>query len=345
MAELWDEFIKPVQATGFAREIIDDQEASATALTDLFPQERVYAPTYEWAVNAASNKEIASYRSYNAESPIIGGGEYETKSAKLAPLSVKEPFLEYERIRRMAQNSPETVQQAFNRLNADVTGAMSRRVLLARVEALVTGKLAIHERGLIQNVDFERREDFTRSLGTFWDAGTSADPVEDLEKMVSDFAEENGGQPARMITSQKVISNLMRSSELRAYLGDNSPRLLSREAIQAIFASYGLPAPQIVDDHVTYKDPVSGAKVSKRLFPEDRIVLTNTDVGVTVWGLTAESGEAEYGLDGDLPGMVVGAWKTRDPLTYWIHANATVLPVLRDANATMSVKVLGDSGN
>lgn len=344
MAELWDEFIKPVEATGFAREIIDSQEASATALTDLFPQERVFAPTYEWAVNAASNKEIASYRSYNAESPIIGGGEYETKSAKLAPLSVKEPFLEYERIRRMAQNSPETVQQAFDRLNADVTGAMSRRVLLARVEALVTGKLSIRERGLIQNIDFERRADFTRTLGTFWDAGTAADPVEDLEKLVSDFAEENGGLPARMITSQKVISNLMRSTGLRDYLGDNSPRLLSREAIQAIFASYGLPAPQIVDDHVTYKDS-TGAKRTQRLFPEDRIVLTNTDVGVTVWGLTAESGEAEYGLGGDLPGMVVGAWKTRDPLTYWIHANATVLPVLRDANATMSVKVLGDSGN
>ena len=28
MAELWDEFIKPVEATGFAREIIDSQEAS-----------------------------------------------------------------------------------------------------------------------------------------------------------------------------------------------------------------------------------------------------------------------------------------------------------------------------
>lgn len=342
MAELWDEYIKPVEATGFAREIIDDQEASAQALTDVFPQERVFAPTYEWAVNAASNKEIASYRSYNAESPIIGGGEYETKSAKLAPLSVKEPFLEYERIRRMAQNSPETVQQAFDRLNADVTGAMSRRVLLARVEALVTGKLSIRERGLIQNIDFERRADFTRTLGTFWDAGTAADPVEDLERMVSDFAEENGGQPARMITSQKVISNLMRSTGLRDYLGDNSPRLLSREAIQAIFASYGLPAPQIVDDHVTYKD-ATGAKRTQRLFPEDRIVLTNTDVGVTVWGLTAESGEPEYGLGGDLPGMVVGAWKTRDPLTYWIHANATVLPVLRDANATMSVKVLSGS--
>src|SRR5699024_7523602 len=171
-----------------------------------------------------STKGIASYRSYNAESPIIGGGEYETKSAKLAPLSVKEPFLEYERIRRMAQNSPETVQQAFNRLNADVTGAMSRRVLLARVEALVTGKLA---------------------RGTFAERGSAAQPVEHLERMVSYPAEENGGQPSRMITSQKVISNLMRSSELRAYLGDNSPRLLSREAIQAIFASYGLPAPQI----------------------------------------------------------------------------------------------------
>ena len=62
--------------------------------------------------------------------------------------------------------------------------------------------------------------------------------------------------------------------------------------------------------------------------------------GTTVWGLTAESGEAEYGLSGELPGMVSGAYKSNDPLTYWVHANATVLPVLLNANATMAVKVL-----
>ena len=38
--------------------------------------------------------------------------------------------------------------------------------------------------------------------------------------------------------------------------------------------------------------------------------------------------------------MVSGAYKSNDPLTYWVHANATVLPVLLNANATMAVKVL-----
>ena len=68
-------------------------------------------------------------------------------------------------------------------------------------------------------------------------------------------------------------------------------------------------------------------------------------VGEVAMAPVAEAGEPEYGLAGDLPGMVTGAYKTNDPLTHWIHANATVLPVLIDANATMAVKVLGGSGN
>ena len=54
----------------------------------------------------------------------------------------------------MGQNSPETVQAAFDRLNTEVSESIARRIVLARGEALATGKLAIREEGLVQNVDF-----------------------------------------------------------------------------------------------------------------------------------------------------------------------------------------------
>lgn len=341
MAELWTEFVDPADATGFSREIVEQNEADGSVLAGIFPNTQVMDVTYEWDINH-KHQDIAAFRSYNAESKIIGGGQFETRTAKLIPMSVKQPFKEYDRIRRMGQNSPETVQAAFDRLNREVTESMLRRIMLARGEALSTGKLAIREEGLIQNVDFERRADFTKTLGTFWDA-EGADPIRDLETLREEYVNENGGQATQMITSTRVVTNLMRSAGLRDYLGTTAPAMVTRATVAEIFQSYGFPAPTIVDDFVTYADPVTGEKTRKRLLPEDSIIFAAPGAGTTVWGLTAESGEAEYGLSGELPGMVSGAYKSNDPLTYWVHANATVLPVLLNANATMAVKVL--SGN
>lgn len=343
MAELWMDHIKPADATGFSREIVERDEAAPGSLGDVFPSVQVNDVTYEWEINH-KHQDIAAFRSFNAESKLIGGGQFETRTAKLIPMAVKQPFKEYDRIRRMGQNSPETVQAAFDRINEEVTGAMVRRTILARGEALSTGKLAIREEGLIQNVDYERRADFTKTLGTSWDAEGS-DPIRDLETLREEYVAENGGQATQMITSTRVVSTLLRATGLRDYLGTNAPALLTRAAVTEMLQSYGFPAFTILDDFVTYADPTTGQKVRKRILPEDSVIFASPGAGVTVWGITAEAGEPEYGLAGDLPGMVTGAYKTNDPLTHWIHANATVLPVLIDANATMAVKVLGGSGN
>lgn len=341
MAELWTDVIKPADATGFSREIVERDEAAPGALGDVFPSIQVNDVTYEWELNH-KHQDIAAFRSFNAESKIIGGGQFETRTAKLIPMSVKQPFKEYDRIRRMGQNSPETVQAAFDRLNREVTESMVRRTILARGEALSTGKLSIREEGLIQNVDYERREDFTKTLATGWD-GDGADPIRDLESLREEYVNENGGVWSQAITSSKVISTLLRATGLRDYLGTNAPSLLTRDAVTQILQSYGFPAFTIVDDFVTFADPITGQRTRKRVLPEDSVIFAAPNAGATVWGITAEAGEPEYGLAGDLPGMVSGAYKTNDPLTYWVHANATVLPVLINANATMKVKVL--SGN
>lgn len=340
---LWTDLIKPADATGFGREIVDNYEANNTSLATIFPAERVNDTIYEWAVNR-KHQDLAAFRAFNAESKIIGGGDWEEKTAKLIPLSAKLPFKEYDKIRRMGQNSPETVQAAFDRLNTEVSESIARRIVLARGEALATGKLAIREEGLVQNVDFERRADFTTTLATFWDA-EDADPIRDLETLREAYVAENGGQAQQIITSSRVVSTLVRSTGLRAYLGTQAPALITRAAVNEILQSYGFPPLTIIDDQVSYSDPATGQRVVKRVLPQDSVVFAAPGAGATVWGVTAEADDPRYGLSGDMPGLVVGAYATDDPATKWIHANASVLPALVNANATMVAKVLTDSGN
>lgn len=335
---LWTDLIKPADSTGFAREVVDNYEANNATLSPIFPAERVNDTIYEWSVNR-KHQDLAAFRAFNAESKIIGGGDFEEKTAKLIPLSAKQPFKEYDKIRRMGQNSPETVREAFDRLTTEVAESMVRRIVLARGEALATGKLAIREEGMVQNVDFERRADFTTTLGTFWSTD-GADPIADLEALRDKYVAENGGQAPQIITSSKVVASLVRSTGLRAYLGTNAPAMLTRAAVNEILQSYGFPALTIFDDQVTYQNPATGQRVVQRVLPQDSIIFAAPGAGATVWGVTAEADDPRYNLSGDLPGLVVGAYATDDPATKWIHANASVLPALVNANATLVAKVL-----
>ena len=42
----------------------------------------------------------------------------------------------------------------------------------------------------------------------------------------------------------------------------------------------------------------------------------------------------------DQPGLVVGAWKTKDPIAVWVHATAIAEPVLVNPVASMVATVL-----
>ena len=85
-----------------------------------------------------------------------------------------------------------------------------------------------------------------------------------------------------------------------------------------------------------------GAQV--RIIDEDVAIFTppaSAGAGVTAWGTTLESLESEYGIvSGELPGIVVAAMKSRDPIGVYAHAAAIGLPVLKNANAFMAATVL-----
>ena len=67
-------------------------------------------------------------------------------------------------------------------------------------------------------------------------------------------------------------------------------------------------------------------------------------LGATYWGTTLETSEPEYNIgELDRPGIVVGTWKTRDPIAVWVHSAAIGMDALGDANLTLRAQVLPEA--
>lgn len=325
---LWTDVIKPADLTGFSRTVAEAYDAAGTLAT-ILPNQQVDDVVFSWKVNARSN-DVAQYRSFDAETPIGTSAGVEELVAKLAPVGLKKLLSEYDQLRRRGANSPETIQAAADRLATEVTKATIDRVERLRGEALVTGRLVINENGVRQTVDFERKAEFTKTAGVLWSAA-NADPIADIEAWRAEYVAENGEEPTDIIVSGRVFSALTKSDAVRGYFGNSAPTLLTRDAVNSIVASYGLPTLSVYDRTVA----------GTRVIADNRVIMANRNAGATVWGTTVEADDPRYGLaGGDLPGLVAGAYKEDDPNVVWIRANAITLPVLANSNLTIAATVL-----
>lgn len=325
---LWTDVIKPADLTGFSRTVADVYDGQGT-LASVLPNQQVDDVVFSWLVNGRS-QDVASYRAFDAETPIGSSAGVEEITAKLAPVGLKKLFSEYDQLRRRGANSPESIQEAADRLAGEVTKAVVDRVERLRGEALTTGRLALNENGVVQNVDFGRRADFTKTAGTLWSAA-GADPISDIEAWRDEYVAENGVEPSTIIVSGRVFSALTKSDAVRGYFGTSAPTLLTRDAVNSIVTSYGLPALSVYDRRAG----------GQRVVADNRVILASEGAGSTVWGTTVEAEDPRYGLTGgDLPGLVVGAYKEDDPNVVWVRANAITLPVLANPNLTIAATVL-----
>lgn len=327
---LWTDLINPGDLTGFSRTVVDLYDANAGTLSDVFPSVTTSDVSFRWLVNGKSS-DVAAFRAFDAESKIGGVAGIEERIASLAPISIKKRFGEYDNLVRSGQNSPESVQAAADRLATEVSQAVIRRLIQARGEALVTGKLAINEDGAVQNVDFGRRPDHTDTAKAAWSKDT-ADPIADLDAWRQAYVDHTGQEPTAIYASTGVVAALQRNAKVRGYLGTAAPTMIGVDVLNSILVGFGLPQITISNTRVLGRSVIDG----------EYIVFASEGAGATVWGLTAESADPRYALaDAAAPGLVVGAYAQDDPATKWIHANAVALPILANPDLTFAARVLG----
>jgi hypothetical protein len=285
--------------------------------------------------------EAGEFRSYDAESPIGSRPGVARISGELPPLSRKIRQGEWDRLRQRKLDG--AIRQALLNDALTLTRALSARMELARADALVNGSVTINENGLSNFVvDFGRKSQHSVTAATLWSNGAST-PLTDLMAWRDTYVATNGTEPGVIVTSRRVLSNLMQNPAMRnlVFPGANQPSLVTQQAVRDALTAFGLPPIE------TYDAQVSVNKTGQRVIADNKLLMLpavsgDSQLGKTMWGTTAESMESEFGLTGtgNEPGLVAGVYSSPDPVSLWTKAAAIGLPILANPDLSFVATVL-----
>lgn len=312
----------PANLTAFGRAAAEG--ADNDVLAEIFPNEKIGSLTYTWSNNTLPYDE-AVYRSAGAETKIGSGADQEIVTGRLAHLGLKLPFSEDDALE--AASGGETKQAQIDNLAGEVALAVVRKQQRLRAEALLTGKLAIAERGFVQNIDFQRDASLTATAGTLW-SDAAADPVEWAQEFLEHMGTLSELPVDKMLVSNKLMGVLRRSAAVRAQAGVVGSSA-SNEQVKDVFAENELPIPTVY----------AGKLNNQRLLPDDRVFFAASRAGLTVYGPVAAAVNPRCRI-ADSRGIFVGAYEDDDADNVMVRSDATAMPILGMANATAAVKVV-----
>ena len=338
--ELTTEYATPAELTGFAREALADREVNQPSLSRWLPYRVINDLQFRFRRGSDGLTEAAAYRAYDAETRIGKRPGVAQVSGELPPLGEKLRMTEYQQLRQ--RNLPDAITDQVYDDARRLTNKIIARLELARADALVDGVVTIEEDDVQATVDFERNPAHSVTAATAW-TNPAAPVLEDLEAWNQVYVDANGISPGSILTSTRVMSMLMRSEQLRGQLGNTSAALLTRNQVNALLEGLGLPAVTTYDARLV--DPSGTAR---RVIPDDRFLFLpepvdpngESELGATLLGQTLESEEADYALQpSEQPGIVVGNFKSRDPIGLWTHAAAIGIPIMANPDATFVADV------
>lgn len=353
-SDMWTDLVQPVEITGYARARLEDYERQQNgSLASYLPNDFLNDIVARFTVGGTGLQPVAEYRSYDAETPLGSLPGTSRVSFELPPLGMKMRVSEYEQLRARGNLSQVLLRTSVERITERLVDAISDRLEYERGYAIENAELAIDdETGFKQTGDWERdpthEVDASTGAGVYWDDWDNADPIEQLIAWQEIYVATNGFPPGSILTSTKVFTNLQRAASLRVLASSlaGAPQIVTREAVNGMLNSYGLPPVTVYDRQVNLRGTVKKVLSPEYLFmlPAPGGTVGQVKLGQTYWGTTLEASEAEYGIgELDRPGIVVGVWKTRDPIALWVHSAAIGLAVLGDANLSFRAQVLPDS--
>lgn len=334
---LSSEYIAPAELTGYVRAALADLPQNAFGLSEFLPNVTVDDIDFRVSTGGGGLARAASFRAYDTESPIGKRQGIERISGSLPPISEKIRLGEYDRL-KLRKLDDGIKNEIFNDA-VNLAKAIQTRLEIARGEALMTGKVTLAENNLAIEVDYGRAAGHTVTASVLW--GTGGDPINDLLAWQSAYVATNGVRPGAILTSQNVVSALMRNAKIREYTlpAGSTQQIVTVDAINALLASFGLPTLSVYEAQVANNAGVA----TSILDPKKLLFLppAGSKLGETLWGVTAEALDADYEIDAtEAPGIVVGSYSDKDPVGLWTKASAIALPVVPNTNLTFSATVL-----
>ena len=351
---LWTDLMDPVEATGIARAEMDaiEREKSGT-LARYLPN--VYVPsTYvEFVAGTAGLVDVAHYRAYNSPPKIGAGPRGERKTITLPAISRNEPINEQEQMTWESLTEDQQLKSVEKAIRRNVR-AIADRQELTRGIAIETGKAywvdAVADGGpadYVLNDDFQRAPELNITSPTLWSVdGTDALAL--LETWSQLYATYNGGARPGACRMSRQAFNAMRATSPQfqiAYAGGGSALMAADQVAERVVAE-GLPVIDIYDRQVmvngVQRSVLDPLKIELLPAPTDPADEDGTLLGATFWGRTRSSQFASWGIEPDeQPGIVCGIF-SEDSVGSAIEVQGDSIgePVLRNANATMTIKVL-----
>lgn len=339
------DYITPAELTGYVRAALEDLQVNQFTLGRFLPNNVIDDLQYRFTRGGDGLAEAATFRAYDAESPIGSRPGLTRVSGELPPISRKVRLGEYDRLRQRRAEGDQILSAIYNDARR-MARAVAARMELARGDALANGSVTIEENGLVAAVDFGRAANQTTAPGTLWSDTTNATVLSDLITWRDRVVTSAGSPPGASVTSTAVLRLVQRNAEIiNAITGSAAGRTrVTLAELNALLQSEGLPPFEVNDARI------SVAGVSTRVLHEDFVVMLpapgdvndpdSTDLGGTLWGTTAESLDPDFGIEEtDAPGVVAGSYSTKDPVALWTKAAGIGLPVLANPNLSLAADV------
>lgn len=329
----------PAALTGVARGTFDAVYGDSFVST-MLPVNENRGLSYNFNVNQTSLPESAKFRSFNSESDVAAFEGNESRMGKLPPISRRLHVDEYSELVLTGGDIGAKFEDYVRRISAQI----ATRLIEAGAQGIETGTTVIDERGVKVTIDYGRKAALTATAPKLWSDPT-ADVIGDLEALRAAY----GSAPGTILIPQTVQQHLTRNAGIIEFVtrGLGSPTRVSYDDVLSVLASFGFTGLFTNEEKL-----VDSKGVERTLFSQDKVVFlpgaaqsafataTGTGpLGTTDIGVTAEALSQENGIGGSA-GLFSGALAHHDPEGFNVLVSGIALPVLQNANATASLKVL-----
>jgi hypothetical protein len=316
------------------REILNylqSREFPALLGETLFPEIKRQSLEFDQIKGAKRIPVVASVHAFDTEAEI-GSREASKQALELALIKRKiqlneKDIIALEKPRDNAEQQY-LMQNVFNDIDVLVAGVKAR-VEAMRMEVLAKGTITLAENGLSAVINYGVPEENKEALsGTaLWTDTANSDPIGDLER----WADELDGQATRALTSNSVLTALMKHPKIIAALyGSGSQRVPTRQDLNSFLTQHDLPVIGVYNQKYR-KQNANGSYSTQRYFPSNKFVMFGDGaLGETIYGPTAEEirltrdPAIETSIIGNVLAMVYEEGK--DPVATWTKAVATALP-------------------
>lgn len=326
----------PLHLQEFSREafqgyIENVPPARERILARFMPAKPIFDIKFSYNVLNGKYARTASITGFNAGAPLRSKAGLEKHFGQVAKVQHgfrldEEELLQYNN----AKTDPEAQQvvDAIYDETDDLVEGIRDIEEWFRAQAIYNGRVQYSENDVEIDVAFDVPAPI--NVATPFSDYANAEPLTVLQSAVETYKGNNKQRkPAEMHMSETVLNDLVASEQVKNHIygSPTDARMVTRDQLQALLTSLGLPRFVVNDDMVNH---VNG---EERLLPERRIVLMPSDsLGELMQGITVENGFK--------PGMyVLPEIQETNPPMQAVYVGETVFPAFKRPKAVQFLNV------